>query len=110
VGHDKTVTFVAERLDSGDLGSGWSAQVDGEGIVTVSGPCPVCHGDAYGPVLPSLQAAGAEESLLVVGRPPSQPDERLRRVRAECCCGSKHKGDEDASGGCGRWWYVNVRL
>lgn len=109
MGHDKKVKFVAERLDSGNLGPGWSAQIDEEGVVTVSGPCPVCHGDAYGPVLPNLQAASLTESLLVVGRPPSEPDE-VRRIRAECCCGAKHSGDEDGGSGCGRWWYVNVRL
>ncbi len=106
--HDEAVKFEAESLGSGMLPDGWSADVDVTGIVTVSGPCPTCGGDAWGPPLPTPESAVTAESLVVANRPESQPHDQLRRVRAECHCGFEH--GNDGADGCGRWWMVNVRL
>jgi hypothetical protein len=103
--HNARVRYSNELLAAGRLKPGWSAQVDDRGVVTVSGPCPKCGGDAFGPPLPELPGV---EDLVLLDRPAEEPNEELRRVLAECRCGFSH-GDDDAKS-CGRSWYVNVKL
>lgn len=93
------VAYSDEQAPGGADLTGWTAEWDGDNIV-VRGPCPVCHGEAYGPTLPDASPPTA--SALRVDEPPIV----TRTVRAECRCGHKH--GKDGKKACGRWWHVPV--
>ena len=98
--HDHRVGYQEELLRGVRL-DGW--QVQENGGVVVSGPCPKCHGDAYGPELP-LADAVKESTILYFDRAP----DRILEIVAACHCGHAH-GRDDATN-CGRRWVVVVKL
>ncbi len=99
--HNQNVTYEKEFLRGVHL-TGWTVQEDGSGEITVSGPCPVCDGDAYGPSLPMAEAT-EDATLLHFDRPP----EIVARILAACRCGTSH--GRDGASSCGRSWIVVVK-
>lgn len=98
--HKSSLKFARVALRGADL-TGW--RVEGSGAsMSVSGPCPACHGDASGPELPDPDA------MTVLGVLPVDAGAPMRTVyiEAECHCGYEH----GVSGGesCGRFWDVPI--
>jgi hypothetical protein len=96
--HDETIRFEEEYLEppTGAMG-GWSGQARDDGTCAASGPCPSCHGTAYGPRTAVIGTRG-----LTAARPLATPCD----VPCACRCGHDHGGGKDA--GCGRWWIYRV--
>lgn len=93
--HKSRVTYARVRLPGGTvLPDGWT--VISEDPFAVSGPCPKCLGDAYGPVL-FIDGVATRELA------ESEP---VATVIAECRCEYEH-GD-DGEMGCGRYWPVSI--
>ena len=79
---------------------GWEASWGSAGW-SVSGPCPACRGDAWGPPIPAGVADDAgERNLVGPGAPPASG-----AVLAACYCGRTHG---DSEGSCGRRWVVRI--
>lgn len=103
--HKTSVEYATNTLTSGDL-EGWQAQVLDDGSVAVSGPCPVCGGQAFGPELPEIDQIKNPGILYADQRPP-RPS---RDILARCDCGYSHKGAPDGTASCGRRWVVVVAM
>jgi len=88
---DEYVDAGASPLD------GWSFRPNPDGTYEADGPCPTCHGDAYGPRLAEIEEPPAKELVT----------EDLD-VGCECHCGHDHGGGSDS--GCGRWWIASHRV
>lgn len=102
VEHDGEVKYAEEPLRAAAL-EHWTARKNGH-FVEVGGPCPTCHGTAWGPALPVL----ATIATRVVGVLPLDGGEAVSvlHIEAECHCGFEH-GHAGATG-CGRYWVVPV--
>lgn len=96
--HDDSVKFSKDlyvEVSAGEL-PGWSFERSADGLFAAGGPCPSCHGSAYGPRLVDV-SDHTTKSL------PGQDVD----VASECRCGFDHGGGPDA--GCGRWWIASYR-
>jgi hypothetical protein len=103
VAHDDTVKYEKVRLPAGQSLDGWDVNRQGDRY-TVTGTCPVCHGDAYGPDLESAQdAADTADSIQQLLAAP-QPHVESHVILANCHCNHDH-GKADATD-CGRSWFV----
>src|SRR5262245_25580517 len=60
VAHVDQVKYQSEKLDDVEL-AGWRAVWDPSGMWVVSGPCPKCKGDAYGPDIPDFKPSSSED-------------------------------------------------
>lgn len=98
--HDTAVKYAQETLRGVSL-DGWAAKRSGDEIV-VDGPCPMCHGEAYGPSLPYAEVREAVMGVLPLDDEPKQSQD----IPAKCACGSSH--GKDGAQSCGRDWYVPV--
>ena len=101
--HKSRIKFGEEVLVDVPLPPGWTALINSDGEVGVSGPCPKCLGAAYGPSVPvaGVQVAGLrtlKRSALATSS---------RQILASCACGFAH-GEVDGSS-CGRSWLVGFR-
>jgi hypothetical protein len=79
------------EMSESDLAS-WRFRAAADGIFEAWGPCPACHGVAFGPRLVDL--ADRDASKVLVGEDVDVP--------CECRCGIDHGAG--AALGCGRWW------
>ncbi|WP_130013927.1 hypothetical protein [Serinicoccus sediminis] len=91
--HKDDVKYAAEIMPGGTpLPAGW--KVVAKEPFAVSGPCPSCFGNAYGPLIKDFD--------------DGEPDRELtREIYAECSCGFSHGGDGATS--CGRSWIVTLQ-
>ena len=90
-----------------DLPATWKARRLGNGQWTVSGPCLVCEGSAYGPDLsedgPAPKKTPGEDSAAMAG---PDADGAKATVHAKCRCGNDHSVEDKES--CGREWWVTL--
>ena len=101
--HHRRIKFASELLSAPEL-LGWTYRRDDDDQVVVSGPCPSCGGEVYGPDSPDPgDITDADPTTLLTG------DGRLdviATVYVRCNCGAPH----GVVGGysCGRYWIVEV--
>ncbi len=104
--HDDSVEFRSELLRNVRL-PGWTAELidrDSNSYL-VKGPCPTCHGAAWGPVaLPEMKPV-TDRNLFYLDRPART----VLAITAACRCGTPHRKDRKVDDeGCGRRWTVLV--
>jgi hypothetical protein len=100
--HKDDLPYRTEILRGGQLPDGWTATENPDGTYAVSGPCPACFGDAYGPAISQLDEEVGDDSLLYIDGPGT----RSREILAACACGNEHTKSGATS--CGREWGVRV--
>lgn len=104
--HEPDVPYRAEFLSDTALPEGWEGSRNAHGLYSVSGPCPACKGQAYGPAMTQLGVTTTNEDadLLYIDRPQA----RTREVLAACTCGAEH--GKSGAGSCGREWIVRIHV